>query len=66
MIYIDDILLFAELESMFDVMFKHFKQRFKIMISKKIDKFLGRSVDDDGYNIKLHNMLMMERLLKHF
>lgn len=65
-VYVDDILLFAEYESVFQSVIVHFENHFEIKMSQRIDKFLGFSVDDDGTYIKLRSKPMVERLLTHF
>lgn len=65
-VYVDDVLLFAEQGIVFQSVIVQFKRHFEIRMFQRIDKFLVFSVGDDGTFIKVHNKPMVERLLTHF
>lgn len=65
-VYVDDILLFAHLESMLQGSIDHFEKIFETILSQTFNTFLCFPVDDDDELIKLHNKPMMRKVTEAF
>lgn len=62
----DEILIFSNFTSSFDEVAKQFKRHFELRISKRIEKFVGLTVEDNRDSMKIKNAPMVERMFKQF
>lgn len=58
-VYVDDMVRVGNSQSAVDRIISNFKERFEIVVSQKIGKFLGITVEDRCSNLKLHNEPMV-------
>lgn len=55
LVYVDDIVLFSNLQSAMEEIVCKFFTYFKTRTPNNVEKFLGLTVEDNGAEIKLHN-----------
>lgn len=66
LVYVDDILTFADLRESIDKGVNYFKHAFTLRVQTTIGKFLGFRVEDDEKYIKLNNAPATDRMLVTF
>lgn len=65
-VYVEVVLLIGNEQSVVNKVIKKFSKTFEIRVSKKIDRFFGMTINDDGVEVKLHNQPIVEKILMGF
>lgn len=65
-VYVNDTLLFSEQSAAFKWMINHFKEKFKVKISRNSSKYLGFSIEVNGVTVKLQNDPIIKRTMTKF
>lgn len=60
-VYVDDILILSNSQSVVDEIVRTFQASYAIMVSDRIERFLGMSIIDGGNEVHFHNEPMIER-----